>query len=66
LRWVDNQPVLTISDADVFTRFGGAIALIRADGRLQFDINTYALSRAGLKPGSQMMRLARQVIGGPR
>jgi len=64
LRWVENLPVLTVSDADVFTRYGGAIALVRADGRLQFDINVDALNRAGLKPSSQMMRLARQVIGG--
>lgn len=63
LRWVENLPVLTVSDADVFTRQGGAIALVRADGRLQFDINVDVLGRAGLKPHSQMMRLARQVIG---
>ena len=63
LRWVENMPVLTVSDADVFTRQGGGIALVRADGRLQFDVNSDALSRVGLKPGSQMMRLARQVIG---
>ena len=63
LRWVENLPVLTVSDADIFTRQGGAIALVRADGRLQFDINVDVLGRAGLKPHSQMMRLARQVIG---
>lgn len=66
LRWVENQPVLTISDTDIFTRQGGAIALVRSDGRLQFDINMDALNRAGLKPHSQMMRLARQVIGTPK
>jgi hypothetical protein len=66
LRWVDNLPVLTVSDADVFARQGGAIALVRADGRLQFDINIDVLNRAGLKPHSQMMRLARQVIGTPK
>jgi len=66
LRWTDNQPILTVSDAEVFIRDGGAIALIRSEGRLQFDVNAEALGRAGLKPSSQMMRLARQVIGGPR
>lgn len=66
LRWVENQPVLTVSDADVFTRQGGAIALVRSDGRLQFDINVDVLNRAGLKPHSQMMRLAHQVIGTPK
>ena len=66
LRWVENQPALTVSDAEFFTHQGGGIALVRAEGRLQFDVNTNALSRAGLKPSSQMMRLARQVIGTQR
>lgn len=66
LRWVDRQPVLTVSDVDVFARLGGAIALVRTEGRLQFDINTDALNRAGLKPSSQVMRLARQVVGASR
>jgi len=66
LRWVDRQPVLTVSDAEIFTRYGGAIALVHADGRLQFDINLAVLNSAGLKPSSQLMRLARQVIGGTR
>jgi hypothetical protein len=63
LRWVENQPVLTVSDAEVFTRYGGGIALLRVEGRLQFDVNTEALARAGLKPSSQLMRLARPVNG---
>lgn len=63
LRWVEAMPVLTVSDADIFTRQGGGIALVRAEGRLQFDVNADALSRVGLKPSSQMMRLARQVTG---
>lgn len=66
LRWVENQPVLTVSDTEAFPHQGGGIALVRADGRLQFDVNTNTLSRAGLKPSSQMMRLARQVIGTAR
>ena len=66
LRWVDRQSILTVSDADVFVRDGGAISLIRNDGRLQFDVNANALARANLKAQSQMLRLARQVIGGQR
>lgn len=66
LRWVDKQAILTVSDAEYFAREGGGISLIRGDGRLQFDVNADALSRANLKPSSQMMRLARQIIGGSR
>lgn len=66
LLWTDRMPVLTVSDAEHFVRDGGAISLIRADGRLQFDINTDTLARSGLKPTSQLMRLARQVFGAGR
>lgn len=66
LLWTDRMPVLTVSDAEHFARDGGAISLIRADGRLQFDINTDTLARSGLKPTSQLMRLARQVFGAGR
>ena len=66
LRWVDRQAILTVSDLETFTRDGGAIALIRNDGRLQFDVNNEAIGRAGLKASSQMLRLARQIVGGSR
>ncbi|WP_412480408.1 YfiR family protein [Azonexus sp. IMCC34839] len=66
LRWTDKQPILTVSDNEIFARDGGSVSLIRQEGRLQFDINTDAMGRAGLKPSSQMMRLARQVIGSTR
>ena len=45
---------------------GGGIALVRTDGRLQFDVNMTNLTKANLKPSSQMMRLVRQVIGSVR
>ena len=66
LRWADKLPILTVSDGEGFLREGGAIALIRGEGRLQFDINTDAVNRAGLKASSPMLRLARQVSGGSR
>ncbi|WP_150430072.1 YfiR family protein [Dechloromonas sp. CZR5] len=66
LRWVDRQPILTVSDVETFVRDGGAIALIRNDGRLQFDVNADAIGRANLKASSQMLRLARQVTGAAR
>lgn len=49
LRWVDRQPILTVSDAQSFARDGGGIALIRNDGRLQFEVNNDTLGRANLE-----------------
>lgn len=66
LRWADKQAILTVSDSETFIRDGGAIAIFRAEGRLQFEINTDALNRANLKASSQMLRLARQVTGAAR
>lgn len=66
LRWTENRPILTVSDAEFFARQGGGIALVREDTRLRFDVNLDALNRARLKPASQMLRLARQVNGGAR
>ena len=66
LRWVDKQPILTVSDAETFTREGGGIALIRADGRLQFEVNVEALNRAGLRASPQMLRLAKPMSGAAR
>jgi len=63
LRSVDRQPILTVSDAESFTLNGGAIALIRSEGRLQFDVNVDILRHNNLKANSQLLRLARKVMG---
>lgn len=63
LRWSEKLSVLTVSDSDIFVREGGAIGLVASDGRMQFDVNLEALHRAGLKPSSQLMRLARRTVG---
>ena len=65
-RWADKQPILTVSDAEIFPREGGAIALVRSDGGLRFDVNAANLEHAGLRVSPLMIRLARQVIGAPR
>jgi hypothetical protein len=66
LRWVNRQPILTVSDSEGFTRLGGGIELARSSGRIQFVVNVETLSRSGLSPSSQMLRLAQRVIGGDR
>jgi hypothetical protein len=66
LRWVDKQPILTVSDAETFTREGGGIALIRSEGRLQFEVNVEALTRAGLRASPQMLRLAKPMTSAAR
>lgn len=66
LRWTSGMPILTASNADGFARSGGGIELLRNGGRVHFIVNADILSRHGLAPSSQMMRLANRVIGGER
>jgi len=64
LRWTHGLPILTASNAEGFARSGGGIELLSNGGRMQFIVNADSLSRHGLTPSSQMMRLAYRVIGG--
>jgi hypothetical protein len=54
-------PVLTVSDMDRFAERGGMIGLFTEASRVRFAINADAIQRAGLTPGSQLLRLARIV-----
>jgi hypothetical protein len=53
--------VLTIGDVDQFAELGGMINLTTEDKRIRFEVNVQAIERAGLKAGSQLLRLARIV-----
>jgi len=58
---LNKAPVLTIGDMDHFAQLGGMINLINEGNRIRFEINVAAIERAGLKAGSQLLRLARIV-----
>lgn len=66
IRNLGRQPVLTVGENARFVEQGGGVALVRVDNRLVFDVNLGALQRAGLKVSPQMLRLARDVVGGHR
>lgn len=61
LRQVSGPGVLTIGDADGFSRLGGIIAFFREGNKLRFAINTDAAQRAGLKLSSRLLKLAKIV-----
>jgi hypothetical protein len=58
---LSTRPVLTVSDVDGFIDAGGMIGLLRANERLQFEINRDALHVAGLKASAHLLRLARNL-----
>jgi len=56
----EGSHVLTISDAQNFTRSGGTVGLLVDDeGRLQFEINLDEVHRATYVMSSQLLKLAR-------
>jgi hypothetical protein len=65
LEVLHKAPVLTIGDMNRFAERGGMINLTTEEARVRFEINVEAAERAGLKPGSQLLRLAR-IVGGSR
>ncbi len=63
LKAARQYPILTVSDIEGFADTGGMVGLMLADNRIQFDINMAAANAANLKISSQLLRLARTVIG---
>jgi hypothetical protein len=62
---LDRRSVLTVSDIDAFVDRGGMIRLLLDQNKVRFEINRTVVDRAGLKMSSQLLKLARRVIGPP-
>jgi len=58
-----DMPVLTVSDQDTFCTKGGMLSLASEKGKVVFDANMHETQRAGLKPSSHLLRLARKIYG---
>lgn len=54
--------ILTISDMRNFARLGGMIGLQKLDNRIVFDLNRSATGKASITFGSQLLKLAHDVI----
>lgn len=64
LKGLGRAPILTVSDADRFAGQGGMVQLVMEQNRVRFAVNVSAFERAGLKPSSQLLKLARIVPDG--
>jgi hypothetical protein len=62
LREVQGLPVLTVSDVNDFARRGGIIGLEVQDKTIRFTANTRSAQNSGITLGSDVLRLARNVI----
>ena len=60
LKKVKDAPVLTISDSELFARYGVMINFYKEDddSNIKFEVNTITLDMAGLKMSSRLLKLA--------
>jgi len=56
--FLNNKPVLTVSDMAGFVDDGGMIEIVNQDNKLRFKINLYQVQQHGLTLSSQLLRLA--------
>jgi hypothetical protein len=62
VKTLSGTPVLTVSDMDGFLKNGGMICFRMNEQRVQFTINRSAMLSAGLKPSSELLKLAKELI----
>ena len=63
LRELNLQGVLTVSDMAGFCEAGGMIGLVPVEKRLGFEFNLVAVRQARLTVSSQLLKLAKTIIG---
>jgi hypothetical protein len=63
---LEKATVLTVSDMEEFAERGGMVAFTVEEQKVRFNVNVEAVERAGLKMGSQLLKLARIVGDKPR
>ena len=61
IKAVAGRPILTVSDAEAFAETVGMLGLVQLDGRIRFEANVQTARAAGLRFGSQLLKLARIV-----
>lgn len=54
-------PVLTVGETRLFCQTGGMINFVMSDGKVVFEINRGAVSKAGLKPSARLFKVAKRV-----
>ncbi|NVN91074.1 MAG: YfiR family protein [Desulfuromonadales bacterium] len=63
LRELRQLNVLTVSDINGFCEFGGMIGLVPVQNRVGFEVNLAAVRKAHLSISSQLLKLAKTVLG---
>lgn len=59
---LDDAPVLTVSDDELFVTQGGMMNFVRQNSRIRFDLNLHAVAKGRLKISSRLHGLARVIV----
>lgn len=62
---IEKQPILTVSDAPLFSRHGGMIEFVLSENRVRFEVDLQAAENAGLSLNSQLLKVAMRVRKSP-
>lgn len=65
LNAAQNMSVLTVSDIHDFAARGGAIGLVRVQGKIRFEVNRLAAQQSHLELSSELLKVAMKVIEKP-
>ena len=57
---LSERPVLTVGELPGFVTRGGMVSLIEPTRKLRFEIDRNAIEASGLRPASQLLRLAKE------
>jgi len=60
LRQTNHRSILTVSDLERFTAYGGMIGFYEEDNRIRFEINPEAVQKSRLQISSHLLNLARR------
>jgi hypothetical protein len=63
MKGLEGAPTLTVGETASFIEAGGVVRFATRDDKVSFDISANAGKKAGLKIGSQLLRVARVVDG---
>ncbi len=63
---LEDEPVLTVSDAEGFLGSGGMISLVLLNNKVRWEINRTAINLAGLHISAKLLQLAIRIENLPR
>ena len=58
---LEGKSILTVSDVEDFSKRGGMIQLVLDEGRVRFEVNLAAATKARLELSSELLKVARAV-----